>query len=188
MTTALERRPGWGPFTLDDYNRIPEDEPYILLEGHLLKSPNPTPRHEVIKFRILFALINAVPGDPSAVLHDNTDLMLEEGTIVAPDVAVVLDLAKVGPLRVHGAPDLAVEIRSPSNREPEYERKIAAYLRAATPELWIVNPDAAVIEAWTPQAAEPRRHHDGRLAPHCLPGAEIDLEALFEPPPRAGRG
>lgn len=68
-------------------------------------------------------------------------LNLEHTDWVEPDVIVVCDPAKLSDRGCEGAPDLVVEIVSPSSRAHDYMRKAPRYMRAGVRELWIVDPD-----------------------------------------------
>jgi Uma2 family endonuclease len=77
-----------------------------------------------------------------------TDVELSPGDVVQPDVFVVLNvhLDYIAPTRIIGAPDLAIELASPSTARHDLSKKLNAYARAGVPEYWIANPDAHTIE------------------------------------------
>ncbi|MCL2319805.1 MAG: Uma2 family endonuclease, partial [Treponema sp.] len=64
-----------------------------------------------------------------------------DDTVVQPDISVVCGGEKRGREGCHGAPDLVVEILSPSNTAIEMERKFSLYHDAGVREYWIVNPE-----------------------------------------------
>jgi len=57
--------------------------------------------------------------------------------------------------RVHGPPDLVVEVLSPSNRDYDRNLKRKHYLENGVGELWTVDADAGTLEVWTPDAVQP---------------------------------
>jgi Uma2 family endonuclease len=67
--------------------------------------------------------------------------MGDDSTWVEPDVVVVCDPAKISERGVEGAPDLVVEVASPSNRSYDYLTKGGLYLQAGVREYWIVDPE-----------------------------------------------
>lgn len=76
------------------------------------------------------------------------DVELAPNVVVQPDVLVVLkeNFDKVADNRIIGAPDLVVEVASPSTAIYDRHDKLTAYARAGVPEYWIVDPDARTVE------------------------------------------
>jgi len=77
-------------------------------------------------------------------------------------------------------PDLAVEILSPDDRPGRVAEKLAFYLRAGVPLVWIIDPIARTLDAHQPGA--PSAHHtenDTVYAELVLPGFELKLQDLF---------
>jgi Uma2 family endonuclease len=72
-----------------------------------------------------------------------TDVFLEAG-VVQPDLLIVCDPAKVSPRGIEGAPDLVVEILSPSTASKDTVRKRWSYEAAGVPEYLIVDPDERI--------------------------------------------
>jgi Uma2 family endonuclease len=68
-----------------------------------------------------------------------------DDTVVQPDLAVICDEKKRGPEGCRGAPDLVVEILSPSNTVIEMERKFDLYRVAGVREYWVVAPEEKVV-------------------------------------------
>ena len=64
-----------------------------------------------------------------------------DDTVVQPDITVICDEKKRGYEGCRGAPDLVIEILSPSNTAIEMERKLKLYQDAGVREYWIVNPE-----------------------------------------------
>ena len=77
-----------------------------------------------------------------------TDVELSPGDVIQSDVFVVLNphFDRVTPSRLIGAPDLVVEVASPSTARHDLSEKLSAYARAEVPEYWVINPDAQTIE------------------------------------------
>jgi Uma2 family endonuclease len=82
-------------------------------------------------------------GGDCQLFHAPTDVFLEPGVFI-PDLLVVCDPAKVSHRGIEGAPDLVVEILSPSTAQKDYSRKRWAYEAAGIPEYLIVDPDERV--------------------------------------------
>jgi Uma2 family endonuclease len=106
-----------------------------------------------------------------------------DDTVVQPDLVVVCDPEKLGPEGCRGAPDMAVEILSPSNTAIEMNLKLNLYQKARIREYWLVDPENRHIGAYRLQGGlyimQPCRIGD-TAEPALFPGLEIELAALFE--------
>jgi Uma2 family endonuclease len=104
---------------------------------------------------------------------------------VQPDICVVCDLTKLDGKGCIGAPDLIVEILSPSSLQKDCNKKFNLYEKAGVREYWIVDPIAKLIHVFLLQ---PNGKYDdgtiyecGQKAPvHIFEGLEIDLDELFD--------
>ncbi len=68
-------------------------------------------------------------------------LFSDEETVLQPDILVVCDPGRTGDKYIDGAPDLVIEVVSPTNPGHDYVRKLDLYIRAGVREYWIVDPD-----------------------------------------------
>ncbi|MEQ1857955.1 MAG: Uma2 family endonuclease [Longimicrobiales bacterium] len=146
-------------YTYADYLATPEDSSrYEVVDGELFVTAAPRFRHQEVVANILWLLgslarehgLGKVVGGPITVrLHDEL--------VTEPDVAFLRDdrLNLVQGGRIHGAPDLVVEVLSPSNRRFDRDLKRAGYLDHGVPELWLVDADENTIEVWR-SGVEPR--------------------------------
>lgn len=142
--------------TYDDYRRMPEGERYELLEGDLQMTPAPNPRHQRISRRIGVALNEHVEKHAlGEVFHSPIDVVLSQTTVVQPDILFISRARSeiVGREAITAAPDLVVEILSPSSTERDRVTKRRLYGRFGVREYWIVDPEARSIEVCV---------HDGR--------------------------
>ena len=150
MPASQVAGPKQGQWTYKDYACIPEDgHRYEVVNGILYMSPAPSMGHQRIVGRIFYYLMTHVdlPG-LGQVYQAPTDVELSPGDVVQPDAFVVLNphLDRVTPSRLIGAPDLVVEVASPSTARHDLSEKLYAYARAEVPEYWVINPDAQTIE------------------------------------------
>ena len=105
--------------------------------------------------------------------------------VVQPDICVVCDLSKLDDKGCIGAPDLIVEVLSPSTLKYDWNYKFNLYETAGVREYWIVDPKAKVVNVFLLQ---PDGKYDlgtvyecNQKAPvHIFKGLEIDLNELFE--------
>src|SRR5579875_773116 len=142
--------PPQGRWTYDDYAAIPDDgKCYEVVKGVLYMCPAPTPGHQSISSQLVIYLGQCVQlAGFGRVFAEPTDVELNPGDIVRPDVLVILNkhLDRIQRTRIVGAPDLVVEISSPATWRHDLREKLDAYARARVPEYWIVSPSEQVIE------------------------------------------
>lgn len=113
-------------------------------------TPAPNTDHQRVSTRLILAIGNAMEeakrksgGGECEVFVAPTDVYLASGP-VQPDLLVVCDPAKISKRGIEGAPDLVVEILSPSTASKDLVRKRWAYEAAGIPEYLIVDPDDRV--------------------------------------------
>jgi Uma2 family endonuclease len=154
-TAALPLRP-WpapGEWTYRDYLDLPEDgNQYEIIWGELYMTPAPNTLHQLILSELGFTLQTFVKtGNLGVVLYAPCDVLLEPGgTPIEPDIMFISNqrLGMITPRNVQGAPDLIIEILSPSNPEHDRHRKYDLYEQHGVAEYWIVDPEARSIEVY----------------------------------------
>lgn len=122
------------------------------------------------------------------------DVVLDESTVVVPDIVFVTTerLANLRRGKYVGAPDLAVEVVSPTNRNHDIVTKMFHYARAGIPEYWIVDPIAHAVSILTRTGEgscdTARLDADGRLTSTVLHGLTVDPATILAAgePPAAG--
>jgi Uma2 family endonuclease len=142
--------PKQGEWTYEDYAAIPEDGyRYEVIGGVLYMSPAPSMGHQRIVGWIFYYLVTHIDlAGLGCVYQAPTDVELGPRNVVQPDVFVVLKphLDRQTPLRLIGAPDLVVEVASPSTTKRDRRDKRVAYASAGVLEYWIVDPKQETIE------------------------------------------
>lgn len=139
-------------WTYDDLLRMPEPKDgkrYEILDGELVVSPAPSLRHQYVSVQVIRALMREIQdARRGLVFHAPLDVILSRTRVVIPDhVAVRADRFHIlQPRGVFGAPDLVVEILSPSNRRYDRNRKRRIYASSEIPEYWIIDPDANTLD------------------------------------------
>ena len=111
-------------------------------------SPRPMYNHNHIAFNIAVLFSNYLRGKPCTAIADGTDLYLTEEDRFVPDVMVVCDRDKIRRDGVHGAPDLVVEVLSPSTMRNDRMRKKEVYQACGVREYWMVDPENRTIEQY----------------------------------------
>lgn len=120
-----------------------------LIGGKIVAmSPRPAFNHNRVAFRIAHLFENYLKGKRCTVLPDGTDLHLTEENRFVPDMMVVCDRDKIKTDGVHGAPDLVVEVLSPSTAKNDRFRKKNVYQLCGVREYWIADPANRMVEQY----------------------------------------
>jgi Uma2 family endonuclease len=120
------------------------------VEGEIAVSPSPTPKHGFAIMQ-LSTLLNAhVRAGQLGEVYSDIDTILDRFNVRRPDILFFSSarLHLVGSKAMEGAPDLTVEVISPSSVEIDRVDKFANYRRAGIAHYWILDPIAKTIEAW----------------------------------------
>lgn len=132
-----------GMYTIEDYRALPEDVRAELIDGELIYMEAPSMAHQIFLTKILLQLnwyIEANHGDCLAVPAPlDVQLDCDDKTMLQPDISVICEREKVHKKGVWGAPDMVIEITSPSTRSLDYARKMSKYQDAGVKEYWIVD-------------------------------------------------
>jgi Uma2 family endonuclease len=132
-----------------EFENSPENQlrRFELIEGILFEMPSPSPLHGLIISQILYLLMQYLAvNNIGYALADNNDFELAPRVILKPDVAYIakVRLPKI-PKHFRLAPDLAVEVVSPSNSASEMLDKVTLFLRYGTIMVWLVYPDDKMV-------------------------------------------
>ncbi|MCY4081744.1 MAG: Uma2 family endonuclease [Caldilineaceae bacterium] len=134
--------------TYADYLKTSDEERFQLLDGELVMAPAPLLYHQFILRKLLYAISGYVDEHNLGELFCSpTDVVLSETNVVQPDILFVSRQRNqiLKPESVQGAPDLVVEILSPSTAELDRTTKLELYARHGVREYWIVDPEAKTI-------------------------------------------
>ncbi len=141
-------------FTYEDYKSLTlwERERYEVLEGELVMAPSPVPYHQIVLRNIEDRVWGFVKSNQMGeVLSAPCDVVLAQDVVVQPDLLLLLRSRRglIGKEAVEGAPDLIVEVLSPSTAERDRTVKRKLYAKYGVHEYWIVDPEAQTIEVLT---------------------------------------
>lgn len=174
--------------TYHDYLLLPDDgKRYEILDGDLLMTPSPVPRHQLVVGRFLHHIMTYLETHPiGTVFTAPCDVVLSETDIVEPDLIVVLTngRARITEKNVQGPPDVVMEVLSPSTAARDRDLKRKRYERFEVQEYWLVDPDQNSLEmlalqdgtyVHVCQATRPT----ACTSPH-LPGLILNLARLLE--------
>jgi Uma2 family endonuclease len=140
-------------FTYEDYLTWDTDERYELIDGvPFLMSPAPTTTHQSILVKLTSKFFNYLDDKSCKVFIAPVDVRLNpegaDDTVVQPDLIVVCDESKISKRGIDGAPDLALEILSPSSADYDKGTKLEKYLDSGVREYWIVDPEEESVRVY----------------------------------------
>ncbi len=139
-----------GAWTYTQYAELPDDgRRYEVLDGVLFMAPAPAIDHQTTSSRLVGYLMQHVEfAGRGRVFHAPCDVELAPDVVVQPDVLVVMNanLDVITPSRIVGAPDLVIEIASPSTAAYDRRAKQDAYARGGVPEYWVADPATRTVE------------------------------------------
>lgn len=142
---ADPRIPAGGGHTEDEYLALPDDLRVELVDGVFYAMASPSRIHQTTVLEIARQLADCIDNhdEPCYIYTAPSDVALgnDKKTVVQPDIYVHCDREKdIAPGPYRGAPDLTIEILSPSNPEHDLWRKRELYRRHGVREYWIVDP------------------------------------------------
>jgi Uma2 family endonuclease len=173
--------------SVEEFDRLeePDELSYELDEGELVVMTKPRPLHNRIAASLDFELRSYLKTHPVGEVFNPDNLFVLGPNIKrAPDVSFLrAERAKqIDPnTDIPGAPDLAVEVVSPTDTVPALRRKIRQYFAAGAQCVWVVYPETREVEVWR-EAAKPRivlQETDLLEAPDLLPDFSLRIGALF---------
>ena len=176
--------------TYDDFALFPDDgKRHELIDGEHYVSPSPNIRHQRISITLVLLIGNWLEDHPLGQLFTApSDVVLSDFDVVEPDLLYVSNAraaALLTPANVQGAPDLVIEIGSPSTRKRDETIKRHLYERAGVSEYWVVDPDTDVVRVYRRdgdmfgRAIELTREAGDVLTTPLLPGLELPLARIF---------
>ena len=176
--------------TLEQFRALPEGPPNVEFEeGEVIPVPSPTFRHQDIMLTLGHVLKQWVMQRKLGKICPAVDVYLPDGRCFVPDLQFVstdhLNLINPDDQKVHGVPDLVVEVTS---SEPERDRlhKLHVYYDNGVPWYWIIDSENLAIEEYRagPEGYVRAGSVPGgeEFRPGLFPGLVINLAALLVPP------
>ncbi len=179
-------------YTYADYIKWNFEERVELIKGKIFKmSPSPTSSHQRISLRITTALFTFLQGQKCEVFSAPFDVRLPRKskddkdiiTVLQPDIVVNCDPSKIEERGCLGAPDIVVEILSPSNNKKELKYKHEVYEEAGVKEYWIVDPREKAVQIYLltneKLLASGYLYSEDKVTSPLLPGFILDLSVIF---------
>ncbi len=138
-------------YTYRHYRSWPETERWELIDGHAwVMTSAPMTRHQALLWRLSSLLYIHLKGKTAIAYPAPFDVLLPRGdeeddevdTVVQPDVSVFRDRTRITMRGARGAPDIVMEILSPSTSKKDMNEKFRTYERAGVREYWVLDPAA----------------------------------------------
>ena len=169
--------------TLEQFEQLPDDGMrHELDEGELVSMPPTAIDHGEIQLEVGALLKKFVRSRSLGIVLVETGFRLSRGTVRAPDVSFIRAdrMRKRDRQRLfEGAPDLAVEVISPSESARDIAHKVGQYLHAGA-EVWVVYPRSRTVHVFEPsKVARVLETGDLLESPALLPGFSVRVSELF---------
>ncbi len=174
--------------TYADYKALDVDDNfwYELINGELVKKSSPAPRHQMIQAKLFRLLANyAFENKRGEVLCAPVDVYVDDENVPQPDLLFIANenahiITDDG---IMGAPNLVVEILSPSSIKRDRSQKLHLYERLCVPEYWIIDPKSATVELYLLAGTVYDLHsyavEAGTLDSTQLTGFSLDISQIF---------
>ena len=176
-------------FTYDDYCQLPDDgNRYEVIDGVLYMAPAPHPRHQRILFNLaaLFAPFSIGENALGEAFFAPIDVIFASEDIFQPDLIFISRdrLHIITNRGLEAAPDLAVEVLSPSTRSRDLNLKRRRYAHFGVPEYWPIDPETRTIRALDLSGGEYLERGiygiGDVLTTPLIPGLVIPVAQVFE--------
>ena len=180
-------------YTFADMLKWPDSGSAELIDGEIFDMTPPSRIHQQIVGELFRQISNFLDEKPCQVcaapfavrlFQQKQDTSYDVNTVVEPDLSVVCDHDKLDEYGCKGAPDMVIEVLSPSTQRHDRLVKLNLYQKAGVSEYWIVNPQD--------QTAQVFLLTDGLLLPHeiydkndtavvnVLSGCSVELRKVFQ--------
>lgn len=180
-------------YTFADVLTWDESERAEIIDGEVvMMAPPPSSTHQEISMELSSQLHTYLKGKKCKVYAAPFAVRLFEmdgdnpediDTMVEPDISIVCDPGKIDKHGCKGAPDMVVEILSPSTQRHDRFTKFSLYQRAGVREYWIVDPDSKTVQSFILEDGHYSVKEFGtagdKMTVNVLEGCIIDLSELF---------
>lgn len=139
-----ERWPRQGHYTIQDIRKLPDEIRVELIDGVIYDMTAPKPEHQEILLELAIAFRKCIMDAESDckvwIAPLDVRLLPDDRNFFEPDILITCDQSKFTDEYYDGAPELTVEILSPSTRRKDFLVKAPSYQKAGVREYWIVDP------------------------------------------------
>ena len=187
MAAALKLKPQEAQrYTYTDYCTWGDDERWELIDGIPFVMAAPSRSHQSVLREIVLQIGPFLRGKTCEMFFAPFDVRLNahtfDNTVVQPDIVVFCDESKLDDKGGIGAPDLAVEILSPSSASHDLVRKYMLYMNFCVREYWIVDPvsENVVVHILEDDGYKGKAYGKTEIVPvTVLDGCKVNLAEVF---------
>ena|ERR1700748_2756594 len=175
-------------YTDEDYMMLEEGAPFQLINYDLIMSPSPTPFHQGISLQLILTISEYLKGinNQGYLAFAPLDVRFDEGNVLQPDI-IYISAERKNELvkdRIEGAPDLIIEILSPSNAIYDLRQKKDIYQKYGVKEYIIIDPVSKNADLYSLKDGEYYLHQRAEKAEAInsalLSGLSFDLNKIFK--------
>lgn len=179
-------------YTFEDYLEDTGEERYEIIDGEPILMAPPSSNHQRISGALFAQLYNYLEGKKCEVFaapfgvrpfERDGDKPKDVTTMLQPDISVVCDRSKIDKHGCKGAPDMVIEILSPSTRRHDQLVKLNLYQKAGVREYWIVSPEEETVKVLLLENGILTLHElyekNDFARVHVLANCGIDLSRVF---------
>ena len=172
--------------TYQDYADLEGDERYELLDGELILVGSPNEDHQIASVELGTQMHSFVKEhDLGRVFFAPFDVLFSDTDVVQPDLLFVSkDRYHIRtPANIQGAPDLVVEVLSPSSSRRDWGYKRELYARHGVREYWVIDPTNRIVSVMTLQDGvleiDQTLTEDNTARSSVLEGFDVNLAEIF---------
>jgi len=182
LTTEVKTK-----YTVKDYMLLEEGAPFQLINYNLVMSPSPTTIHQQISFELTIQIGNFLKAtnNKGFAVSAPMDVKLDDGNVYQPDLLFVSEsrIPELVKDRIEGAPDLVIEILSPSNGYYDLRHKKDVYEKYGVKEYIIIDPIQQSAEVYVLKdkkyTLDQKTQPPGSFRSTILDGFSVNLKELF---------
>lgn len=177
-----------------DLKRISENKIYSLINGTLFLHATPSWQHQKVLKELMLFFGNYLKDKDCEIFSAPFDVFLEAKdelevdsatTVVQPDLTIICDKSKLAKTGYIGAPQMIIEITSPSTVRLDRVLKFNKYEAAGVKEYWIVEPENKIITCFVLEPdgryGRPKMFSEGdKIRVVTFPDLEINVDEIFK--------
>jgi Uma2 family endonuclease len=179
-----------GYYNYADYLQWSFEGMVELINGKIFKmSPAPSSKHQFLSGNLFGMLWNYLKGKPCQVVSAPFDVRLSKfkedklvNSVVQPDLCIICDPTKIDEKGCNGAPDMIVEILSPSTALRDLDLKFKLYEENGVKEYWIIQPNdqtVSIFDLMDSKFTLRGIYHREKIVEVKTIGLDIDLNEVF---------
>jgi len=180
--------------TYSNLKEISENKVYTLIDGTLFLHAAPSWQHQKILKNLMLIFGNYLKDKDCEIFSAPFDVFLEAKdehevenatTVVQPDLTIICDKSKLAKTGYIGAPQMIIEITSPSTVKLDRVLKFNKYEEAGVKEYWVVEPENKIITCFVLQSdgryGRPKIFSEGDIIKVAtFPDLEVHVDEIFK--------